>query len=419
MVVRPRRAEKHPAGVMHNLKDYGVNRLMGADEVHNIYGHYWSKMLFEKYRDDFAGTRLFHLNRGWFCRKPALQCVPWTGDVARSWSGLKSQFPVLLGTSASGLPYVHSDAGGFAAADQADAELYTRWLQFAAFTPVFRPHGTALEDYDKAVKAFLPNPLYGEEPTKAIVRSYINLRYQLLPYNYTLSYEQAVLGKPLMRPLYYYNFGDADAFKAEDEYYWGDNLLVAPVTSQGATTKSIYLPEGKWYNFYDNTLVNGKQWLNQPVDIKHIPLYVKAGGFIPLWQADSIKSVETYNSKDISLLYYPGETTSSYVFYDDDGASTKTLEKADYELITFTAATQGSSISIDIKTNNEALYKRKQVRKFTILVPATGSFTTISVNGKPAAAAKAIKPISLATGKFAAAVIEFNGKPTKYCWLNR
>jgi oligosaccharide 4-alpha-D-glucosyltransferase len=404
--------EKHPAEVMHNLKDYGVNRLMGADEVHNIYGHYWSKMLFEKYRDDFAGTRLFHLNRAGFAGSQRYSVFPWTGDVARSWSGLKSQFPVLLGMSASGLPYVHSDAGGFAAADQADAELYTRWLQFAAFTPVFRPHGTALEDYDKAVKSIPSEPALWEEPTKSIVRNYINLRYQLLPYNYTLSYEQAVLGKPLMRPLYYYNFADADAIKAEDEYYWGDNLLVAPVTSQGATTKSIYLPEGKWYNFYDNTLVNGKQWLNQPVDIRHIPLFVKAGGFIPLWQADSIKSVETYNSKDISLLYYPGET-SSYVFYDDDGASTKTLEKADYELITFTASTQGTAITIDIKTNNEALYKRKQVRKFTFLVPATASFTTISVNGKPAAAAKAIKPISLVSGKFASAVIEFNGKPTQ------
>lgn len=405
--------EKHPNEVMHNLKDYGVNRPMNADEVHNIYGHYWSKMLFEKYRDDYPSTRLFHLNRAGFAGSQRYSVFPWTGDVARNWSGLKSQFPVLLGMSASGLPYVHSDAGGFAMADQADAELYTRWLQFAAFTPIFRPHGTALEDYDKTVKNIPSEPALWDEPTRSIVRNYINLRYQLLPYNYTLSYEQAVLGKPLMRPLYYYSFADADAFKAEDQYYWGDNLLVAPVTNQGATARMLYLPEGKWYNFYDNTLLNGKQWLNQPVDINRIPLFVKAGGFIPLWQADSIKSVEAYNSKDISLLYYPSETTSSYTFYDDDGTSTRTLEKADYELITFTGVAQGGNISIDIKTNNEALYKRKQVRKFTLLVPATAAFTSITVNGKPAAAAKVIKPISLAGGKFASAVVEFAGKQTK------
>ncbi len=183
--------------------------------------------------------------------------------------------------------------------------------------------------------------------------------------------------------------------------------------SQGATVKNVYLPEGKWYNFYDNKELNGKQWVNQAVDINRIPLYVKGGAFIPLWQADSIKSVETYNSKDISLLYYATEGTSSYVFYDDDGTSTRTLEKADYELITFTATTQGTTISIDIKTNNEALYKRKQVRKFTLLVPGGSPFSTITVNGKPGVAAKAIKPISLAGGQFASAVVEFNGKPTK------
>jgi oligosaccharide 4-alpha-D-glucosyltransferase len=404
--------EKHPAGLMHNLKDYGVNRLMAADEVHNVYGHYWSKMLSEKYRDDYPGTRLFHLNRAGFAGSQRYSVFPWTGDVARSWSGLKSQFPVLLGMSASGMPYVHSDAGGFAMADQADPELYTRWLQFAAFTPIFRPHGTALEDYDKTVKNIPSEPAFWDEPTKSIVRNYINLRYQLLPYNYSLSFEQTANGKPLMRPLYYYGFADADAFKAEDEYYWGDNLLVAPVMTQGATAKMLYLPEGKWYNFYDNTLLNGKQWLNQTVDIKSIPLFVKAGGFIPLWQPDSIKSIDAYNSKDISIVYYPAETASSYMLFDDDGANSKSLEKADFELVTFTATPHMGTVTLDIKTNNEAAYKRKQVRKFTLLLPASAGLTAISINGKPAVEAK-VKPISLVQGKFVAAVIEFTGKPIK------
>jgi oligosaccharide 4-alpha-D-glucosyltransferase len=404
--------EKHPNGLMHNLKDYGVARPMGADEVHNAYGHYWSKMLFEKYRDDYPGTRLFHLNRSGFAGSQRYSVFPWTGDVARNWSGLKSQFPVLLGMSASGLPYVHSDAGGFAMADQADAELYTRWLQFAAFTPIFRPHGTALEDYDKTVKSIPSEPAFWDEPVKSNVRNYINLRYQLLPYNYTLSYEQSVLGKPLMRPLYYYGFADADAFKADEEYLWGDNLLVAPVTSQGATARMLYLPDGKWYDFYDNKPINGKQWLNQTVDIKHIPVFARAGGFIPVWQPDSIKTADAYNSKEISIIYYPADGPSSYVFFDDDGGSTKTLEKADYELITFAATPQGGLTTLDIKTNNEAAYKRKLVRRFTLLIPANAGFTTIRINGKPAPEAK-VKPISLVQGKFIAAVIEFSGKPIK------
>lgn len=405
--------EKHPAAVMHNLKDQGITRMMGADEVHNLYGHYWSKMLFEKYQSDYSSIRLFHLNRAGFAGSQRYSVFPWTGDVARSWSGLKSQLPVLLGMSASGLPYVHSDAGGFAAADQADAELYTRWLQFAAFTPVFRPHGTALGDYDKTVKNIPSEPAYWDEPAKSIVRSYIHLRYQLLPYNYTLGYEQAMLGKPLMRPLYYYNFSDPEAFKADEEYLWGDNLLVAPVTSQGATARTIYLPEGKWYNLYDNTVANGKQSINQSTDIKSIPVFARAGGFVPVWRADTIRSTESYNAKDLGLLYYPGEAASSYVFYDDDGISTRTLEKADYELVTFSAQPQGGTITIDIKTNNEALYKRKNVRKFTLLVPAGAGFSGIRVNGKTAAPAANLKGLALSTGTFVGAEIEFTGKPIK------
>ncbi len=407
--------EKHPNTIFHNLKDHGVNRPMSADEVHNVYGHYWSRMLFEKYAEDVGGVRLFHLNRSGFAGSQRYSVFPWTGDVARNWSGLKSQWPVLLGMSLGGLPYVHSDAGGFAMADQADPELYTRWLQFAAFTPVFRPHGTALEDYDRSVKNIPSEPCFWDDPYKTIVRQFIHLRYQLLPYNYSLGYEQAVFGKPLMRPLYYYNFSDPETFKADDEYFWGDNFLVAPVMSQGATARLLYLPEGKWYNFYDNSLADGKQWITQPADINRMPLFVKAGSFVPLWQPDSvIRSTETYDSKKISLLYYPSAAASTYTWYDDDGYSTRTLERADYELITFNGSTNGNLITIDLKTNNEAIYKRKQPRQLLITVPSNSPFKELKVNGQPVDLSKVPKkPVTLANGRFATALVEFSGKPTK------
>ena len=407
--------EKHPGTIQHNLKDLGIQRPMGADEVHNVYGHYWSKMLAEKYADDYSGTRLFHLNRSGFAGSQRYSVFPWTGDVARSWSGLKSQWPVLLGMSLSGLPYVHSDAGGFAATDQQDAELYTRWLQFAAFTPVFRPHGTALEDYDKSVKSIPSEPALWPDPTRSIVRDYIRLRYQLLPYNYTLGFEQSVHGKPLMRPLYYYQFNDPETFKADDQYMWGDAFLVAPVTTQGATARMVYLPEGQWYNFYDNTLSEGKQWVNQSADLARMPLFVKAGSFVPAWQPDSvIRSTDSYDSKQISLFYYPSGTATSYTFFDDDGTSTKTLEKADYELITFTGSKLGAVTTVEIKTNNEALYKRKNIRSFLITMPSATPFKEVRVNGKvvPQAAGKK-KSLTLAGGAFASALVQFDGKLTK------
>ncbi len=404
--------EKHPSGMMHNLKDYGVARPMGADEVHNVYGHYFSKMFFEKYAADVSDQRLFLLNRSGFAGSQRYGVFPWTGDVARSWSGLKAQPLVLLGMSLSGLPYTHSDAGGFAAAEQADPELYTRWLQFAAFTPLFRPHGTALEDLDKSIKSIPSEPCFWDEPYKSIVRNYIKLRYQLLPYNYSLSYDQAVLGKPLMRPLYYYSFADSSALRADDQYFWGDNILVAPVTSQGANSRMLYLPAGKWYSLLNNSVTDGGKMISQPADIKQIPVFVKEGSFLPLWVTkDTVKSTETYNSKDITIRYYPSANASTYVWYDDDGISTRTLEKADYELVTFKGVTAGNKVTIDITTNNPNQYSKKFKRKFNIELPV-GLGAGALVNGKPAAAVgKQQDPFQQLTNEFV--TVEFTGKPLK------
>ncbi|NML19363.1 glycosyl hydrolase [Pseudoflavitalea sp. G-6-1-2] len=403
--------EKHPNEIIHNLKDQGIARPVKADEVHNIYGHQWSAMLAEKYSNEYSDQRLFHLNRAGFAGSQRYSVFPWTGDVARSWSGLKAQWPILMGMSLSGLPYIHSDAGGFAVADEADFELYTRWLQFAAFTPVFRPHGTAPEAADPTLKSIPSEPVFWDEKTQSIVKKYIRLRYELLPYNYSLSFDQAVMGKPLMRPLYYYGFNDAEAFNATDQYMWGDQLLVAPVMTQSATSRKVYLPEGQWYRFSDNKLLDGKQWIDQPADLSYLPLYAKAGSFVPLWQTDSvIRSTGQYDSKNISVVYYPSANPSSYTWYDDDGAEPRALERANYELVTFTGTTRGSMIVIDIKTNNVAAYKRKYQRTFTLLIPGN-SVKEVKANGT-AVKVVAAKPVMLADGPFTAATIIFDGKPT-------
>ncbi|HSN61638.1 MAG TPA: TIM-barrel domain-containing protein, partial [Ferruginibacter sp.] len=213
--------EKHPGGIYHNLKDLGFKRLFKADEVHNIYGHYWDKMLFEKYAKEYPTLRLFNLNRSGYAGSPRYGVFPWSGDVSRSWKGLEAQLPLMIGMSMSGVPYIHADAGGFAGGD-GDKELYTRWLQFAVFTPVFRPHGTAFGNLEPGVKDIPSEAAFYDDPYKSIVRNYIQLRYQLLPYNYTLAYEQASHGKPLVRPLFYYNNADSNLYKTDNEYMWGD-----------------------------------------------------------------------------------------------------------------------------------------------------------------------------------------------------
>lgn len=322
--------ESHPSAIFHNAKDEGVKRMLGADEVHNIYGHYWNKNLFEKYAKDYPGKRLFHLNRSGFAGSPRYSIFPWTGDVGRNWSGLQAQLPVLLGMSMSGVPYVHSDAGGFAGGE-GDNDLYVRWLQFAAFTPIFRPHGTALYEVDKTAISFPSEAALIDTPYRNYAKQAIDLRYAMMPYNYTLAYRQTKYGEPLMRPLYYEYPNDTAAANISDEYMWGDEILVAPVLRKGVTERKIYLPEGKWYRFVHDSLYNGSTWLTLPVKLQSVPLFMKAGSIVPLYQyGDSLR----HDVKRVSWVYYPSEKESEYTAFSDDGVSKNSLSENNYQLYT-------------------------------------------------------------------------------------
>ncbi|MFP5042861.1 TIM-barrel domain-containing protein [Parasediminibacterium sp. JCM 36343] len=375
--------EMHPTKMFHNLKDKGFLRLFSADEVHNIYGHNWTKMLFDKYATDFPNKRLFSLNRSGFAGTQRYSIFPWTGDVSRSWGGLKAQLPVLLGMSMSGVPYVHSDAGGFAGGE-GDNELYIRWLQMAAFTPIFRPHGTALYEIEKAAFSFPSEAALIAEPYKTIAKSVINQRYRFLAYNYTLAYQQAINKQPLMRPLYYENPTDTAAYNANDEYYWGENMIVAPVLGKNDTTRSVYLPHGIWYNYQTNEIVEGKNRFSQSVSLDAIPIYVKAGTLLPQY-ADSIFSNTVDIEKDkLTINYYPSTTASAYSLYMDDGTSKNknAIATEQYELINFTAKTlAGKGYSFTIHSNNGTYIGKPAKQTITLSIQQAMPCKTVLVNG--------------------------------------
>jgi alpha-glucosidase (family GH31 glycosyl hydrolase) len=318
--------ESHPADIRH------VNGK--ADQVHNIYGHYWDKMLFEKYAENYPGTRLFHLQRSGFAGSQRYAAYPWTGDVSRSWGGFQAQLPLLLTMGMNGLGYIHSDAGGFAQGVKND-ELYTRWLQFAVFTPILRPHGSVIPS----------EPVFWSEKTKDIVRTYMKLRYALLPYNYTLAYQNATTGLPLMRPLFYQYPNDTAACNVDDEYLWGNNILVAPVTKKALSSRSIYLPEGKWYEFHSGIEYAGNTRSDVPLTIENIPVFAKAGSFIPMTKP--VTSTDYYNGENYVVRYYP-EGKSSFVQYEDNGLDSKSLSEGKYELITYKGAKESTKTTVSI-----------------------------------------------------------------------
>jgi alpha-glucosidase (family GH31 glycosyl hydrolase) len=307
--------ENHPSDQIH------VNGT--ADEVHNIFGHYWDKMLFEKYREYYPETRLFNLNRSGYAGSQRFAVYPWTGDVSRSWGGLQAQLPLMLHMGLSGLPFIHSDAGGFAQGTKND-ELYTRWLQMACFSPILRPHGSDIPS----------EAVYFSAQTQQIVRRFIKLRYRLLPYIYTTAMQAHLRGYPIVRPLFFEFPKDTATYNISSEYLFGGNLLIAPVVEAEIESMPVYLPgNGQWYSFWDEQKYEGGQWHNIPITLETIPVFVKEGSFIPM--VKSVSSTAFYSSQVLTVRYFPGRTgdSSAYTIFEDDGKTFGTIGRGEFELI--------------------------------------------------------------------------------------
>jgi oligosaccharide 4-alpha-D-glucosyltransferase len=389
--------ETHPSDLHHNLKDYGHTRLFNADEVHNIYGHQWTKMLFDKYSKFYPNKRLFSLNRSGFAGTQRYGIFPWSGDVGRNWSGLRAQLNVMLGMTMSGVPYAHADAGGFAGGD-GDNELYVRWLQFATFTPIFRPHGTALYDIDKNAFSFPSEAALIDSPYRNYAKETVQLRYSLLPYNYTLAYEQTKNAQPLAAPLYYYFENDTTASAIEDEFMWGAEMLIAPVLHKNESERKIYLPEGNWYNYHTSVSMQGSRWITEKLTLHNIPVFVKEGSFIPT--IGRIKNTGEYAKRKVVLKYYPSNTQTNYSWYDDDGISKNALAQHKFTLVKCTGQDDGKTIKIVLEANNSLYLKNA----FTISIAGINqTVQSVIVNGRK------IKNFS-ATAEAINIPVQFNGK---------
>ncbi len=309
--------EVHPPGLQH------VNGR--ADDVHNIYGHEWAQTVYEGYQEDFPDVRPLILMRSGFIGSQRYGMIPWSGDVNRTWGGLQSQVEISLQMSMQGLAYMHSDLGGFAGIYK-DAELYTRWLQYGTFQPVYRTH--AQEDVP-------PEPIFWDDTTKAITRDYIKLRYQLMPYNYTLMHENSTTGVPMMRPLLYAE-DKTELLNETNTYLWGEHFLVSPIVKKGITSQKVYLPYGSvWVNYFTGEKYSGGQYIDVKVDIENIPVFVKAGAFIPMTVA--FQNTEKYNTKNLTVHYYHDQTVSKAngYMYNDDGKTKNSYQQKKYEDLTF------------------------------------------------------------------------------------
>ncbi|MBI5058792.1 T9SS type A sorting domain-containing protein [candidate division KSB1 bacterium] len=324
--------ELHPAHMVHAAGS--------AAQIHNVYSLRWAKLLFERYAEEFPATRLFNLIRSGYAGMQRYSAFPWSGDVQRSFSGMRAQLPILLSMGLSGVAFCGSDLGGFDCGPL-DPELYIRWMQMGAFAPTMRAHGVNVPT----------EPVNFDSTTRRIVADFIRLRYRLLPYNYTLAWQNHATGMPLARPLFF-DERTAETADLYDEYLWGPDLLVAPVTITGARARDVLLPPGRWINFWSDDSYAGGQTVPIAAPLEQMPVLVRAGSILPM--APVVQSTDDYDTDTLTVEYYPDPDVPSaeFTIYDDDGHTPNAYALNQYEHIRLRSAWNPVNFVLEFQREN-------------------------------------------------------------------
>jgi alpha-glucosidase len=304
-------------------------------EYHNLYGHDEAEATYNAWGMHKPNERPFVLTRDMFAGTQRYAAL-WTGDSVSNWEHLQMSIPMNTNIGLSGVPFVGNDIGGFA--KRPDAELFARWMQVGAFLPFSRIH------YDSDAKSEIKQ---GQEPwafgpeVEKISKKYIEMRYQLMPYLYNAFQDAAETGKPVQQPLVYHYQEDENTYDINDQFMFGDSMMLAPVVTQGETSRNVYLPVGEtWVDFWTNKEYNGGQTISVNAPLEHLPIFVKKDSMIPT------REVQQYTGeKDLTNLvldtYLKNEAT--YSFYEDDGESLD-HRKGEFDVTDFQVAKKGNKI---------------------------------------------------------------------------
>lgn len=305
-----------PLSIMHSMETQGANHL----EAHNVYGLLMDRAGYEALQKSSPAKRPWILSRsGWAGMQR--YAWNWTGDVETSWESLQQTIPTILGLSLSGHGFSGVDIGGFSGTPS--AELFLRWFQLATFLPFFRTHS--------AVGTRPREPWVYGEPTTSIIRKFLELRYKLIPYLYSLAWNCTKNGLPPLRPVFWNSPMDQTLWEIEDEFILGDAILVVPVQNLSENSRSVVLPSGRWYSFWDDRLFVGPIRINVPVTPETIPIFIKGGTVLPF---------EENNQLTLHVYVDDSESSVSNLYIDaGDGYGPNRLD-------TFNIARQHSLLEI-------------------------------------------------------------------------
>lgn len=305
---------------------------MGPDlKIHNIYDLLWARTLYTNFLKAEPDKRIFNQTRSGYAGIQRYGAISWSGDVQKSFGGLSVQLPIVLNMGMSGMAYHGSDLGGFTNG-KTTPELYMRWIEFGMFSPLARAH---------SVDTIQPSEpwTFGKTAEKTATR-YIRLRYRLLPYLYSMAYENYKSGMPLVRPLFFLDPTDPHLANYDSAYMFGKSFLVAPVVHQGIISKNVYLPKtDNWVNYWNDKVYKGGQTVTVNATLGTLPLFVRSGSIIPMQPV--MEYVGRRPVDTLTVAVYPDpQKTARFNLYEDDG-ETLNYQHGSYARTLFTAGFDG------------------------------------------------------------------------------
>jgi len=273
-------------------------------KAHNVYGMQMVRATYEGLRKLLKNKRPFTITRAGYSGVQRYSSV-WTGDNVASWEHLKLGNIQMQRLSTSGIPFCGTDIGGFSG--EPDGELFTRWIQMGTFSPFMRAH-SAGDTKEREPWSF-------GAPFTDINRKFIELRYRLLPYLYSTFWEHHRYGFPILRPIAMQEQEEISNHFRQDEFTYGDKILVCPVMEPGQQARKVYLPKGKWFNYWTLELVDGGQEVVVPTPLETIPIFVKAGSVIPEYPV--MQYVGEKEIEEVKLnVYFSNYEVNSFLFED-------------------------------------------------------------------------------------------------------
>ncbi|MDN3669414.1 glycoside hydrolase family 31 protein [Echinicola jeungdonensis] len=336
-----------------------------ARRLHNIFPVAYAKAPYEKFKEYNGMRGMNHTREGY----AGIQRYPfiWAGDWPSEWQYYGPVIKAGINIGLSGVGYWSHNMGGFE--HLADPELYARWVQFGMFSPVAHVFGMDHPGYKEPWN-------YGEE-AEQIFTKYDKLRYRLIPYIYSTAFKQYNTGLPIMRALVLEHQDDYNTYNVDDQYYFGNQMIVCPVITKEAKTRIVYLPEGTWYDYWSGEKYEGEDYYNIVTPLEKLPVFVKKGAIIPMQPEVMYDEKEPYG--DITLDIFPGEK-GSFELFEDDGVSEDYM-KGKYAI---TSITSEKMIDGSMKVTVEAAKGEFDpgTRNYIIKVHIDKAPASLNVDGK-------------------------------------